>query len=104
MNFPNPPPYNDDNIVKNDISNIQITCKTNPRFKYYECSFCKRNELIEIKCMWCKELMCIKHKFPTHHNCVKQKKKMFHKQTVKNDIKRMTNREKKLNNTRCVIQ
>lgn len=72
------------------------------KFKGYRCSFCKCKELMEIRCMWCEELMCVRHRFPTDHKCTKQKKKLFHKQSVKNDIKRMDKRIKKKEKNCCI--
>lgn len=75
-----------------------------PKPKTWPCIYCKRKELIDIKCMWCNENMCIQHRFPTDHKCDKQKKKIFHKQSVKNDIKRMGTRHKKSQGKKCNIQ
>jgi predicted nucleic acid binding AN1-type Zn finger protein len=76
-------------------------------FKGFKCSYskCKKSELMEIRCMWCKETMCIRHRFPTDHKCTKQKKKLFQKQSIKNDIKRIDKRKKKFNgDVKCLIQ
>jgi predicted nucleic acid binding AN1-type Zn finger protein len=72
----------------------------------YRCTFCKKRELIEIKCMWCNELMCIRHRFPTDHKCTKQNKKLFHKQNRENDVKRIGKRldKEQKRKEKCSIQ
>lgn len=88
--------YDHHDCIKHNISRHTEIPKAYPKPKTWKCNFCKRKELIDLKCSWCNQQTCIKHRFPTDHKCEKQKKQIFRKQSVKNDIKRLDKREKKL--------
>ncbi|KAM3723052.1 AN1-type zinc finger protein 2B [Dirofilaria immitis] len=58
---------------------IDSNCKSNPaialkgKIYTYHCSQrnCKKRELVSIKCGQCGRNFCLRHRFPTDHNCMK---------------------------------
>ncbi|KAL7716384.1 Zinc finger protein [Entamoeba marina] len=65
------PGENPDMIVNN---HIEKGCKKDIVNKY-QCHFCKKREMVEIRCQSCNKPCCISHRSPHSHQCISLEKK-----------------------------